>query len=591
VTAFLGPSPIHLGVRTGRDAESRQPYPATVAVADEARTTLFSRTTRTIDDETTEAPSVAMKESSPSSQLAEAPSMAMKESSPSSQLAAAETSTSTPDAVDGYNLILFLCFFVTALSALDRVAMSVALVPMAEEFALTDTIKGHISSVFSVGYGLCILPCGLFVAAASPRLILSAGVGLWSLATIATPIAAGLILVSEGTAATAAVMVENVAPLLAVRAVMGGAESVVLPAVQRILANWVPPDKKSLAVASVLSGFQLGTVCAYLLSPLVIEHLGGWRAMFNLYGVVGMLWLVPWLLFARDLPSMDLVEIEHTSEDEEEIVLMNTLQGDDISLVPEHVLTRSVVDNVSFGGEASNRSTMKEMIVEPEQPSPSAFEEAGAVFKEAPWKELATSKAVWAMAIAHAANNWGLYINLSWTPTFYSEQYGLSMKDSALLSVLPSIAGAAGGLLAGSSADFLIDKVGGGINERTVVRKAFQSVALLGPALCLFALSNEMPSAPFAAQLLLTGAIGMQAFNCAGYGAATQEKAAKWSGLLYSVTSLPGVIFGSIGVALTGDILDNTGQDWSTVFRLVALVDTVGALAFISLYNSNREFD
>ena len=159
------------------------------------------------------------------------------------------------------------------------------------------------------------------------------------------------------------------------------------------------------------------------------------------------------------------------------------------------------------------------------------------------------------------------------------------------MSVLPSIAGAAGGLFAGSSADFIIEKVGGGINERTIVRKVFQSVALLGPALCLLALANEMPSAPFAAQLLLTGAIGMQAFNCAGYGAATQEKASKWSGLLYSVTSLPGVIFGSVGVALTGDILDNTAQDWSTVFRFVALVDAVGALAFISLYNSDREFD
>ena len=204
---------------------------------------------------------------------------------------------------------------------------------------------------------------------------------------------------------------------------------------------------------------------------------------------------------------------------------------------------------------------------------------------------LASNQPIKIQAIAHAANNWGLYINLSWTPTFYSEQYGLSIKDSALLSVFPSIAGAAGGLFAGSSADFILEKVGGGIDERTMVRKAFQAVALLGPALCLFALANEMPSAPFAAQLLLTGAIGMQAFNCAGYGAATQEKAAKWSGLLYSVTSLPGVIFGSIGVALTGDILDNTGQDWSTVFRLVALVDTIGALAFISLYNSNREFD
>ena len=37
------------------------------------------------------------------------------------------------------------------------------------------------------------------------------------------------------------------------------------------------------------------------------------------------------------------------------------------------------------------------MIVEPELPSSSAYEEAIMVFKEAPWRELGTSKAVWAM--------------------------------------------------------------------------------------------------------------------------------------------------------------------------------------------------
>ena len=143
---------------------------------------------------------------------------------------------------DGYTLILVLCFFVTVLSALDRVAMSVALVPISAEFLLTDTVKGQISSVFSIGYGLAILPCGLLVAAASPRLVMAAGVALWSIATIGTPLAAGLIIsggttLIEGADAGAAALTttfaaENVAPLLAVRAVMGGAESVVLPAVQ-----------------------------------------------------------------------------------------------------------------------------------------------------------------------------------------------------------------------------------------------------------------------------------------------------------------------------------------------------------------------
>jgi len=94
---------------------------------------------------------------------------------------------------------------------------------------------------------------------------------------------------------------------------------------------------------------------------------------------------------------VDVVDIEHTSEDEEEIVLMNTLREDDISLVPEHIITRNVVEETSNSAEESNIATKKEMIVEPELPSSSAYEEAIMVFKEAPWKELLTSQATWAM--------------------------------------------------------------------------------------------------------------------------------------------------------------------------------------------------
>jgi len=63
------------------------------------------------------------------------------------------------------------------------------------------------------------------------------------------------------------------------------------------------------------------------------------------------------------------------------------------------------------------------------------------------------------------------------------------------------------------------------------------------------------------------------------------------SGLLYSVTTLPGVIFGSVGVYLTGRILDSTHQDWSYVFSLNAAIDVLGAAAFVALYNSKKEFE
>ena len=101
-----------------------------------------------------------------------------------------------------------------------------------------------------------------------------------------------------------------------------------------------------------------------------------------------------------------------------------------------------------------------------------------------------------------------------------------------------------------------------------------------------------MPDDPSVAQSLLTASVGLQAFNAAGYGSATQEKAGeRWAGLLYSVTSLPGVIFGSIGVYVTGRILDATEQDWGVVFGLNSAVFAAGAVAFAFMYDSRREFD
>lgn len=471
--------------------------------------------------------------------------------------------------------ILFLCWCVALLSALDRVAMSVAILPLSSEFHLSETAKGGISSVFSVGYGLGIIPAGLLVSAVSPRIIMAVGVTLWSLATFGTPIAANLIqVVQYGDSMTNDQMVTsvkfmamNTAPLLLIRSVMGAVESVVLPTIQRILANWVPASKKSLSVATVYSGFQIGTVCAYLLSPSVMDEFG-WRGLFYIYGLVGALWLIPWWIFAKDSP-----------ESSNAVTMMEG--GGEVEIAYLVVEQRLVDEN----GEEAVGVIGSQVTT---------WEEASSIFKDAPWRAILTSKATWAMTIAHAANNWGLYNNLSWTPTFYAEQYGLNVKESAFLSVLPSVAGALFGLVAGYAADKVIENFAddGDAEKRTLVRKAFQGMALLGPAACLLTLANHIPENPSTAQFLLTGAVGLQAFNSAGYSSAPQEKAGdQWSGLLYSITSLPGVVFGSVGVYVTGQILDATDKNWSGVFGLNAAVDVIGGLAFIALYNSRKEFD
>jgi ACS family sodium-dependent inorganic phosphate cotransporter len=425
--------------------------------------------------------------------------------------------------------IVALCWFVTFLSALDRVAMSVAILPLAQEFGFSETIKGQISALFSVGYGIAIVPIGIGLSAWSPRVVMAMGILLWSLATLATPLAATWTL----------------SALLCARAAVGAAESVVLPALQQLLITWIPASLKSSALALIFSGFASGTVAAYLASPYVMEWTGGWRGLFEVYGTMGLLLLGPWLLLAQDAP-----------------------QGMYIS---------KAVSQESPITSASVFSTWK-----------SALQSVQA----APIKDMLSSRGVQGILIAHAANNWGLYNNLSWSPTFYAEQYGLNVRDSAFLSILPSVAGAVGGIFAGTVSDAWIRQSDASDEAITRIRKIFQGIGLYGPAICLLILAQHIPEQPWVAQSLLMGAVGFQACNAAGYGPATQEKAGTtWSGLLYSLTSLPGVILGSLGVYTTGQILDYTHQDWGVVYNVNALVDVVGATGFVALYNSTKEFD
>ena len=73
----------------------------------------------------------------------------------------------------------------------DKVNISVAIIPMAEDFGWNSTVSGLVQSSFFFGYMLTQIPGGYIIAKKGGRKILPVGVGLWSLATAAVPVMAG----------------------------------------------------------------------------------------------------------------------------------------------------------------------------------------------------------------------------------------------------------------------------------------------------------------------------------------------------------------------------------------------------------------
>ncbi len=183
-------------------------------------------------------------------------------------------------------ILVVMCFAATALCYVDRVNISVAVIPMAARFHWSATTKGAVLTAFFVGYMAAMLPCGWLAGRFGGRLVLGLALAGWSLATLATPAAA----------------FGGLPALIAVRVAMGAAEAATFPAAIGLFARWLPATERSRAVALNLGGIPVGTVVGLSAAGGLIAAYG-WPAMFVVFGVAGLGFAALWFAVVRDSPG------------------------------------------------------------------------------------------------------------------------------------------------------------------------------------------------------------------------------------------------------------------------------------------------
>ncbi|KAH8975153.1 hypothetical protein BDL97_01G141500 [Sphagnum fallax] len=197
-------------------------------------------------------------------------------------------------------IIVVLCFSAFLICNMDRVNMSIAILPMSAEFQWSPTIVGLVQSSFFWGYLLTQIAGGIWADSIGGKQVLGFGVIWWSIATIATPIAAQI----------------GLPALLFVRACMGVGEGVAMPAMNNLLSRWVPVEERSRSLALVYSGMYLGSVTGLAFSPGLI-HKFSWSSVFFSFGCLGALWFASWQKFAYSSPTED----PHITEAEKKLIL------------------------------------------------------------------------------------------------------------------------------------------------------------------------------------------------------------------------------------------------------------------------------
>jgi len=182
-------------------------------------------------------------------------------------------------------IVVGLFFLSTVLCYIDRVNISVAIIPMARDRGYDPAAQGVVLSAFFWGYLVSQLLGGWMADRFGGKLVLAFGVAVWSLATILTPPASA-----------------SFAMLLAVRVMLGVGEGVNFPSIHSLAARWTRVSERARTLALNLSGIHLGSVLALLATPPLILAMG-WPAVFYISGALGAVWLVAWGLMAANSPE------------------------------------------------------------------------------------------------------------------------------------------------------------------------------------------------------------------------------------------------------------------------------------------------
>ena len=182
------------------------------------------------------------------------------------------------------NRVLILLFFLSFITYLDRICISIVGVRVKSEFHLTNTQFGWVLAAFALAYALFEVPSGHLGDRIGQRAVFIRIVLWWSLFTALTGFTTGFL------------------SLLFVRFLFGAGEAGTYPNYCGVISHWFPKNETSRAFSSAGIGLNAGSAVAPLLIvPVAISF--GWRATFFLNGAIGLIWVLICFLWFKNNPS------------------------------------------------------------------------------------------------------------------------------------------------------------------------------------------------------------------------------------------------------------------------------------------------
>jgi ACS family glucarate transporter-like MFS transporter len=276
--------------------------------------------------------------------------------------------------------ILALIVFTLAVTALNRLNLSIAGKSIAEEFSFDTITMGKIFSSFLWGYALFQIPWGNICDRVGPRRTLTASIFLFALGSGLIPLAPKLAL-RTGFSMLLAFQI--------IRFITGIGEASVSSNVTRVIASWFAPRERGFASGIQVGGLGLGGTLTPIFIAWTMVH-WGWRVAIYICSALAFFIFLIWHFYSTDWPE------EHKS--------VNAAELEEI-----HPGSRK--------GDFARRDV--------------------ALAKRVPWLKMLSSASVWGLILGYLCQGYAFYVYYNWFYFYAVQVRGLGLLAAAVWTSAP----------------------------------------------------------------------------------------------------------------------------------------------------------
>lgn len=314
--------------------------------------------------------------------------------------------------------------------------------------------------------------------------------------------------------------------LIMFRILLGIGEGGAFPAATRSFTYWMPATERGFAQGITHSFARLGGAVTPPI-VLVIVAAYGWRESFVILGAISLVWTFFFVWLYRNTP------LEHKW------------------------VTPAELKEIGV-----NSAEMKK-----------------AAAGKTPWKEMI--KRMWLVTFVDFCYGWSLWVFLTWLPSYLKDARGFDMKQLALFTALPLLAGVVGDTLGGVLSDRIYKKTGNlKLARRTLL------VVGLGGAL-VFIVPAIYTDTPLTAVALLAASFFFLELTNAVLWSLPLDIAGKFAGTAGGMMNTGFGVAGMVSPVAFGYLVQTTGS-YEVPFLISAVLLGVAAICSLWIDPTNK---